>query len=413
MAAAPSETALAGLRVLDLTAEAGSLATRILAGLGADVIRIEPPGGHPDRRRPPFAGDIPDLEHSLVWFQFNAGKRGVTINLETEDGRALFKELVSIADVLVESQPVGRLDAWGLDWASLATVRPDLIHVAISAFGQEGPYAGYAGSDLIDMAMGGLMYLCGDPDRAPVRVTAEQAYAQAGVQGAVATLVAVWGREASGKGTYLDFSIQEAMLWTLANNRLTYSAGGSITKRAGGGRADLSGGNRIIYRAADGFIGFLRRSDGHIALHHWLDDEGVETGMIVADFQGKPIYGEGAPPQELRTQLERVLERFFAERPKRELVREGQARNLIIAEVASPRDLVESDHLRARGFFESVEDPVLGGEITVPGPPYRSEVMPWRGGRPPRIGEHNLDVFEELLGHGRQELITLCAVGAI
>jgi len=144
-----------------------------------------------------------------------------------------------------------------------------------------------------------------------------------------------------------------------------------------------------------------------------LDDEGVETGMIVADLQGKPLYGEGAAPPELRSRLERVLQSFFATRRKRELVREGQRRNLIIAEVASPRDLVESDHLRERGFFESIDVPALGGPVTVPGAPFISEEMPWRNGRAPQLGEHNLYVYETLLGLDRDQVITLRAVGAI
>jgi benzylsuccinate CoA-transferase BbsE subunit len=409
----PAESPLHALRVLDLTADMGSIGTRLLAGLGAEVIRIEPPGGHPDRRRPPFAGDIPDTERSLIWFQFNAGKLGITLNLDCEDGRAVFRRLIAVSDILIESQDPGRLASLGLGPGDLRERRPDLIELSLSPFGQEGPHAGYAGSDLIEFAMGGLMYLCGDPDRPPVRVSAEQAYAQAGIQGAVATLVAMWRRCKTGQGAQLDFAAQEAMLWTLGNNRLTFSGTGAISKRAGGGRADLSGGNRIIYPCSDGYIGFLRRSEGHINLHHWLDDEGVETGMIVADLQDRPLYGEGAPPAELRLHLERVLEAFFATRTKKELVREGQRRNLIISEVASPEDLVASEHLRDRGFFESIDAPQLGGRVLAPGAPYVSEVMPWKNGRPPKLGEHNFEVYESLLGYTRAEVITLRAVNAI
>jgi crotonobetainyl-CoA:carnitine CoA-transferase CaiB-like acyl-CoA transferase len=377
------------------------------------VIRIEPPGGHPDRRRPPFAGDLPEPERSLIWFQFNAGKLGVTLNLDSEDGRCVFRRLLAVSDVLIESQPIGRLAALGLDYGDLRGCRPDLIHLSLSPFGQEGPYAHFAGSDLIEFAMGGLMYLCGDPDRPPVRVGTEQAYAQAGIQSAVAVLVAQWKRVQTGEGAYIDLAAQEAMLWTLGNNRLTFSGTGAISKRAGGGRADLSGGNRIIYPCADGYIGFLRRSEGHIALHKWLDDEGVESDLIVADLQGKPLYGDGAPSAELRLQLERVLESFFATRMKQDLVREGQRRNLIIAEVASPEDLAASEHLAERGFFESVDTPQLEGRVQAPGAPYISEVMPWSVGRPPRLGEHNVRVYESLLGLTRAELITLRAVSAI
>ena len=413
MTAFPSHLPLHALRVLDLTAEMGSIGTRLLAGLGAEVIRIEPPGGHADRRRPPFAGNEPGVERSLVWFQFSAGKLGITLNLDQEDGRAIFRRLVAVADVLVESQPVGRLAELGLDYGNLCAIRPDLIQLSLSPFGQAGPYSRFAGSDLIEVAMGGLMYLCGDPDRPPVRVTAEQAYAQAGIQGTVAALVAVWQHAVTGEGALIDLSAEEAMTWTLANNRLTYSGTGAITKRAGGGRADLSGGNRIIYPCADGYVGFLRRSDGHIALHHWLDDEHVETGMIVADLQGKPLYGEGAASPELRARLEQVLQSFFATHKKRDLVREGQRRNLIIAEVASPGDLVESDHLRQRGFFERIDVPQFGGSVMAPGAPFVSRAMPWKSGRPPGLGEHNLFVYETLLGLERDEVITLRAIGAI
>jgi benzylsuccinate CoA-transferase BbsE subunit len=404
---------LDGLRVLDLTDAMGSLAARILAGLGADVIRVEPPGGHPDRQRGPFAGGVPHRERSLIWFQFNAGKRGVTLNLESEDGRVLFRRLVATADVLIESQPVGRLDSLGLGYAVLRRERDNLVQLSISPFGQDGPYAGFLASDLIGMAMGGLLYLCGDRDRPPVRVTTEQAYAQVGIQGAVAALIGIWRRRQTGYGAWIDLAMQESLLWTLANNSLIYRANGTVTQRAGGGRAHGTQGNRLIYQAADGYIGFMRRPEHHIALQHWLDDEGIDPGLIVADLQGRPLYGEGAPPVELIAQLEQVLEDFFLARPKRELVREAQARNLIAAEVDSPLDLLNSDHLRARGFFVPVEDVALGGAIAAPGAPYVAAAMPWRSARPPRLGEHNLTIFEDELGLSRTDLIALKTAGAI
>jgi crotonobetainyl-CoA:carnitine CoA-transferase CaiB-like acyl-CoA transferase len=135
--------------------------------------------------------------------------------------------------------------------------------------------------------------------------------------------------------------------------------------------------------------------------------------MIVADLQGKPLYGEGAASPELRARLERVLESFFSTRTKHHLVREGQHRNLIIAEVASPADLVQSEHLRERGFFEIIDVPQFGGAVEAPGAPYKSTVMPWKNGRPPQLGEHNVQVYEGLLGLSRGDLITLRAVGAI
>ena len=403
---------LAGLRVLDLSADVGSLATRLLAGLGADVLRIEPPDGHRDRRRPPFAAGIPHLERSLFWFQLNAGKRSVTLALDTTDGQAIFRRLLASADLLVESQPAGRLDRLGLGYTALTQVRPDLVQLSISPFGRDGPYAAFLGSDLIDMAMGGLLYLCGDRDRPPVRVTPEQAWAQAGIQAAVAALIGIWRRQQTGAGALIDLSVQECMLWTLANNAFLFRADGTISRRTGGGRASGSEGSRLIYRAADGYIAFMRRPERHIALQNWLDDEGIDAGMIVADLQGMPLYGEGAPPSELIARLEAVLQAFFLTRSKRELVRAGQEHDLIIAEVSSPLDLAQSDHLQERGFFVEVEDPELG-TVVAPGAPYISTVMAWRNARPPRLGEHNREIYEGELGLGRQDRITLAAAGVI
>ncbi|MGI8552892.1 MAG: CaiB/BaiF CoA transferase family protein [Dehalococcoidia bacterium] len=413
MTASALPAGLGGVRVLDLTGEFGSLATRILASLGADVIRIEPRGGHPERRRGPFVGGIPHPERSLVWFQFNAGKRGVTLDLEMADGGEVFRRLVSTAELLIESQPVGRLAGLGLGYEALRSIRPDLVQLSLSPFGQEGPYAHYLASDLIGMAMGGLQYLCGDRDRPPVRPTVEQAYAQAGIQGAVAALIGFWRQQQTGLGAWIDFSMQEGMIWTLANNSLLNRANGSITRRAGGGRAGGTQGNRLIYRAADGSIGFMRRPESHIALQRWFDDLGIDPGVDVAALQGMPTYGEGAPPPESVARIEQALEHFFAQHPKRELVREAQARNLIAAEVVTPRDLVKSDHLEARGFFVEVDAPEYGGAIQAPGAPYISENMPWHSARPPRLGEHNLAIYEGELGYSREELVMLKSLGAI
>lgn len=413
MDASPAPVALAGLRVIELTANFGSLAGRLLAGLSADVIRIEPPAGHADRWRPPFAGGVPHLERSLIWLQFNAGKRSVTLDLDTADGRAVFRRLIATADLLIESLPVGQLASLGLGYEALARIRPELVQLSLSPFGQEGPYAGYLASDLVGLAMGGLLYLCGDPDRPPVRPTVEQAYAQAGIQGAVAALVGICRHRQTGAGALIDFSVQECLLWTLANNSLIYRAGGPVTRRAGGGRAHGSQGNRLIYAAADGYLGFMRRPERHTTLKQWLDDEGVDPGFDVASLQGRPSYGEGAPDPQLIVQLETALEQFFAGRPKRQVVREAQRRNQIASEVATPLDLVESDHLAARGFFVPVEASELGGTVIVPGAPYVSPLMPWRSARAPRLGEDTIAVYQGELGYSRQELITLKAAGAI
>lgn len=409
--AAPA--ALAPYRVLDLTTELGALCPRLLAGMGADVIRIEPPAGDPMRRRGPFLDGAPPREGSLYWLQMNAGKRGVTLNLAAADGRALFRRLVERADFLVESLQVGALATLGLGFDQLAAINPRLVITSISAFGQDGPRAADPATDLIGMAAGGLMFLCGDRDRPPVRVTVEQAYAQAGIQAAVATLVAHVAREASGHGGHVDLSMQESLLATLANNRLHWPAAGIVTHRAGGGRAFGDAGSRLIYRAADGHVGFMRRSEHHTHLQRWLDDEGIDLGFSVAEWQGMPLYGEGAPPPERVALLEERLATLFAGRAKHDLQTEAQSRGMILAEVSTPADLAASDHLRARGYFVEVEYPELGRVLEVPGAPFIASATPWQTRRAPRTGEHNVEIYCDELGLSRAELCALKGAGAI
>lgn len=405
--------ALAPYRVLDLTGEMGALCPRLLAGMGADVIRIEPPGGHHTRRRGPFLDTVFSPERSLYWLHMNAGKRAVTLNLETADGRALFRRLVTRADLVVESLPVGALDQLGTGYEAMAAVNPGVVLVAISAWGQSGPRAHDPASDLIGMASGGLLFLCGDRDRPPVRVTVEQAYAQAGIQAAAAGLVALASRQASGRGLYVDVSMQECVSGTLANNALLWPATGVITHRAGGSRAYGDGGNRLIFRAADGYIGFMRRSEQHLLLKRWLEDLGVDPGVDLAEWQNRPLYGEGAPPAEQVAAVEAVLAAYFSAQKKRDLQSDAQSRGLILAEVAGPADLVNSPHLAARQYMTEVQYPEFGKSLRTPGAPFIATATPWRSARAPRLGEHNRAIYGDELGLSRAELIALKASGAI
>lgn len=411
--AASRDRALAPCRVLDLTGEIGALCTRLLAGMGADVVRVEPPGGHPARRRGPFYHGVPHPERSLYWFQMNLGKRSITLNLKSADGRALFRRLAGTADVVVESLPVGELARLGLGYAALSTLNPRLVLVSISVFGQTGPQAHAGGGDLIGMAAGGLMYLCGDRDRPPVRPTVEQGNAEAGIHAAVATMVAHQRRERTGRGVHVDVSMQECMLWTLANNHLLWPVTGTIPQRAGGARAGVEGA-RLIYPAADGYIGFMRRPEHHSALKRWLDDMRIELDFDIAAWPGRLGQSGSMPPPEQVARLEAALADYFARHPKGELARDGQARGMVIAEVSTPQDLVESEHLRARGFWQQVAHPELDDTLTYPGAPFRLSETPWRPDRrPPLCGEHNVEIYCSELGLSRAELAALTAAGAI
>ncbi len=401
------------LRVLDLSGYFGALSTRLLAGVGADVIRIEPPGGHQSRRTAPFYHGVPHPERSLYWFQHNAGKRSITLNPATADGRALFLRLAETAAIVVESQEVGALDRAGAGFAALAARNPALVMVSISLYGQDGPRAADPGSDLIGMAAGGLMYLCGDRDRPPVRVTAEQANAQAGLHGAVAALIGLNIARSEGAAVHMDVSVQQTIVTAVANNRMLWPAKGAITHRTGGGRAGGPG-RRLIYAAADGFIGFYRRPENWRDIQRWLDRAGIKLDFRVDAWQGKPAFGEGAPPEAQEAQLEAALERYFVSRPSAALHTEGQDFGLYVTQASSAKDLVESAQLAARDFWAAVPHPELGETLRYPGAPFRMSATPWLSGpRPPRIGEHNHAIYAGELGLSLADMRLLAAVGAI
>ena len=198
--ARPGPPPLNHLVVVDLTTELGTLACRFLSGFGATVIRVEPPGGDPLRAREPLVEGVDGNPISLSWLHLMAGRECRQLDLETDTGRAEFKRLLAGADIIIESQPVGRMDSLGIGYEALHADFPHLVWTCITPFGRTGPRAGWAATDLIGLASGGLMSLCGDPDRAPLRPSVEQGYAQAGAVALSGTLAALHARNVTGKG---------------------------------------------------------------------------------------------------------------------------------------------------------------------------------------------------------------------
>ena len=214
MAQQQSGPFLSPYRVLDLTDERGILCGKILADLGADVVQVEPPGGSAARNIGPFYHDEVPPEKSLFWWAYAANKRGITLNLHTADGAELLKGLVKDAHFLIESFPPGYLEGLGLSYEELRAISPGLVMVSITPFGQDGPYAGYKAPDIVGMAMGGLMYLTGDPDRAPVRVGFPQFHLHGSAAAAAGAMIAHTHRALTGEGQHVDVSCQQAVAKT-------------------------------------------------------------------------------------------------------------------------------------------------------------------------------------------------------
>ena len=410
---------LAPYRVLDLTDERGLLAGKILADLGADVVQIEPPGGSPARNIGPFYGDDPRPEKSLYWWAYAANKRSITLDLERTDGRALLEKLVAEADFLFESYDPGYLEKMGLGYERLAVINPKLVMVSITAFGQDGPYSNYQASDIVGMALGGFMYLTGDEDRAPIRISFPHFYLHGGAAGAAAAMLAHTYRVTSGQGQYIDVSCQQAVAKTLAHAPQIWDIEGAILKRMGVYR-QTSGENRvrINWPCKDGFVNYMVQGGSVAYSTRALLAWAKEDGLDVADLEAInwEDLGYGAITPELMAQLGGPLGDFFKSHTRAELVQGSLDRRILLFPVATPSALQDHSQLEARGFFKEMDHPELGATVRYPGAFIKSGDGRDIAGlyrRPPLIGEHNVEIYQGELGLSGQEIESLKRNGVI
>jgi len=414
-----TRTVLESFRVLDLTDEKGFLSGRILGDLGADVIKIEPPRGDPGRNIGPFYKDIPHSEKSLYWFAFNANKRGITLNLETADGREIFKRLLKTADCLLESFPPGYLNERGLGYSELLRINPRLIMTSITPFGQTGPYREFKSSDLVAMSMGGFTYLTGDPERPPVRISLPQAYLHAGADAAAATMIAYYYREVSGEGQHIDVSIQLSVSVNLTQAAPLKELYNSISKRGGVYRPGIFSGERthLVWPCKDGFVNFgiyggALGAKRNLALVEWMDEEGLADDFLKAtDWNNFDL--NQLSQSELQGFEERIG-KFFLTHTKTELYDGAIKKGIILYPVNTIGDLLKDPQLRNRVFWIEVEHPELDEHLTYPGSfIWSSEISPSIRRRAPLIGEHNLEIYEGELGLSRKEIMIIKEAGVI
>ncbi len=402
-------------RVLDLTDESGVLCTKILAALGADVIRVEPPGGDPTRRIGPFYHDEPDPEKSLHWFTYNLNKRSITLNIECVTGQELFKRLVKTADFLVECFPPGYLDKVGLGVKELNAINPRLVQTSITPFGSTGPYRDFKGSDLVCSALGGFLYTLGHPDRPPVQVTTPVTYVEGGIHAAAATMVAFWHRQRTGEGQHVDASNREAIMSQFINPGFLWKAEKTIPTRDATGMA-LPGRptNRGVAKCKDGYLLY---HTGHFstrqALRELLASEGMAGDLM--DKKWDRIFLGGEPVSiELRKEIDELFNAFAAKYTREELMNMAQKKGAQVVKEQTVVDIVNDAHLKERGFFVKVEHPELGENITYGNAPFKSDEMSWQFyRRAPFIGEHNKEIYTGELKLTPQELAILKEGGVI
>jgi CoA:oxalate CoA-transferase len=387
-----------GVRVLDLSEYiAGPYCARMLAGFGADVIKVERPDGDPIRHWGPFKDGRPDPEAGAFHLYLNQGKRSLALDLETEDGRAVLRDLVASADVLVESGRPGALGEYGFAYEQLRESHPGLLYASVTPFGQDGPYAQHAAWEITTYALGGLMSITGEPDREPLKNGGYLGQYGAGQNAYVAILAALWERAASGEGQHIDVSIHEGVTSLLEQTDMTYIYGNDVHPRTGNGARAAWG----IYPCADGFVGVVSGP-----LRRWANIATLMENPILADER----YQRPGSQSELRDEIDAHMLPWLITHEKEEIYQQAQNLGLPFGYVSTPADFFKNEQLQYRNFFHEVEHPVAG-TMRYPSMAAHFSDGLWESQRAPLLGEHTTEILESL-GHDADARSHLAASGA-
>lgn len=416
--------AMSGYRVIELAGPLGEWCGRLLATMGADVTKVEPPGGARTRAWGPFAeNDAPAdgtqsglsaEDRSLYFWHNNAGKRGITLDIESEEGRALLRRLLSSADVFLESLPPGDAARLGLDYATLSAENPRLVMCTITPFGTDGPYARLHTTDLVSMALGGPMQSCGydhqEPELAPVRPGPYHSFHTAGHFACTGILAALFDREMSGQGQQIDVAAHDCLAVTVefANTHWYYNA--NVVRRQTGRHASIQPTARTQYQCADGRyvnLGLPREERAWKALLQTLTDKGIEHDL------DDPALMDPANRFNAASRAYDLLEVLCATHTADELFHLGQRLGLTWGAVKAPEDWLDDPHAAARGSIVEVEHPEIGRGVPYAAAPFISPASPLRiRRRAPLLGEDNDEIFGAL-GLGEAERADLEARGVI
>ncbi len=408
---------LEGHRALDLTDEKGFLCGKILAELGVDVIKVEKPGGDAARRLGPFWQDQSDPEKSLYWFAYNSSKRGITLNLETGEGKRIFRDLIRTADFVIESFAPGEMERLGFGYEELHRIRRDLILTSITPFGRNGPYRDYQATDLVVMGMSGELFMTGDSDRRPVNISLPQACLHAGADAAVGSMLAHHHRRRTGEGQHVDVSMQQSAAWFLAQTIPHWELDKLVLGRVGTYRTSSRGTlQRQVWPCKDGFVFFFMIGGQQGAktcrrLVQWMDEAGMANEFL-RTYEWER-FDMASATQDLIDTISQPIAEFFKTRTKKEALDAAMSRGISICPLMGMQDLIADPHLAARGFWMHMDFPGAQGTIPYPKQFARSSENDLTTRfRAPKIGEHNNEVYAEL-GLSQEQIAELKQAGVI
>ena len=381
---------LKGVHVVDLTEGiTGPYATKLLADYGADVIKVERPGGDRTRRLGPYPSDEPHLERSGTFFYFNTNKRSIVLDLKTEEGRATLESLLDGADLFVESYRPGALERLGFGWDVVHRHWPRLAMASATNFGLTGPYRDYRGTDLTLFGFGGELYSMGIAERAPVKMYGTAALVESGAAFSAAVMAALTAAERDGVGQHVDFSIADSQLGG-ADRRHAWMIGFEFSgKRSPRPSIDARAALQGIYPCANGYIEFtgaagrLDRFKDMLGHPEWLDDE----RWAVPGALGQP---------EISAEFEGHLYGWLMEHTKEEIWAKAREARVLCGPLFSTAELAQDQHFHNRGFWTQATHEELG-TVQIPGRPFIMPASPWSLRRvAPKLNEHDAEIRREL-----------------
>jgi crotonobetainyl-CoA:carnitine CoA-transferase CaiB-like acyl-CoA transferase len=376
--------------------------------MGAEVLKVErPDGGDPARRLGPFPDDMPDTEKSGIFLYLNTNRKGITLNLKTETGKRIFKELVKDADVIVENFEPGVMTSLGLDYEILEKINPGLVMTSISNFGQTGPYRDYKAQEINMVALGGLMYMTGDPDKEPLKEPASTIQFAAGANACAATLAAVYAKKRTGTSQHVDVSILESVASVLDVHTLTWNRSRLVVRRNGnecGARTVPGGAGEGVYPCKDGYIGVVFARADEMALGAALTgiDEFNDPDIGYMSF-GRCVDDE---------KVSRLLVQGVKDREKEELFHSAQQLRLFWSPVFNIEEVINWPHYQERGFWVDIDHP-KAGQLTYASLPFTLSESPRQMERAPLLGEHNEEIYCRRLGYSKEDLVKLWETNVI
>jgi CoA:oxalate CoA-transferase len=389
---------LGDIRVLDLSQDtAGPFCTKLLAGLGAEVIKVEPPGsGEVSRRAGPFPNDAPHPEQSAAFLYLNTGKKSITLDITTQTGVAILQRLAQECDVLVESFPPGYLDQLGLGYAALEQRNTRVIYTSITPFGQTGPYRDYKGSELVAQAMGALMQTIGLPNREPLKIGGHAALYTTGMSAFSATMLALYVRDAEGYGQHVDVSAMETITVAQIHSSIQHQFGRTPARR-----------DSALVRAQDGWVNpGLERG---VRKETW-----VRVCQLIGrpELTDNPAFNTPEARREHQHELLAIIGEWAATQPKEAVYHTLQELQSVAGYVATVEDLCKSQQLLSRDFFQPIDHPCVG-QAMYPGAPFTMRGEAWQHARAPLLGEHNAEIYGNRLGYTGEDMAQLRGLGVI